>query len=414
MSVSYCFIGGMIFPSQFNEVKVKSKCGLQNAANTFQLAFIDGLSSNLNHLDIINLPFIGSWPINYKSIFAPKTEQFKYTNHNGHMATCENISFINLTYLKNHFREIGCYNALNNYCHKHNSDDFIYLITYTLHQPFLRAVKKIKRKYNNVRSIVIVTDLPEFKNDIIPSWKKLFLDYDTHISKEEYNSADGFILLTKAMANKVIFNQQPYEIIEGLFTPTSNSYNDSILQDNSDDIKTILYSGTLAKRYNIINLVHAVSNIQDKTIRLQICGSGNSKDEILKLAEKNSRIEFLGELSREEVMKLQRKASLLVNPRTDEGDYTKYSFPSKTMEYLASGTPTILYKLPGIPDEYYNYCFSLSESGVTALQAKIEEVLSISKPDLISFGKKAQEFIYTQKNSQIQTKKLLKLINHIK
>ena len=63
------------------------------------------------------------------------------------------------------------------------------------------------------------------------------------------------------------------------------------------------------------------------------------------------RIEFLGMLPRTDVLELQSKATILVNPRQPVGDFTKYSFPSKTIEYMASGTPLLMYKLPGIPEE---------------------------------------------------------------
>ena len=45
------------------------------------------------------------------------------------------------------------------------------------------------------------------------------------------------------------------------------------------------------------------------------------------------------------------------------------------MEYLASGIPTLIYKLPGIPDEYYQYCFSLEDLGVEALANKMMDII---------------------------------------
>ena len=88
----------------------------------------------------------------------------------------------------------------------------------------------------------------------------------------------------------------------------------------------------------------------------------------------------------------------------------KYSFPSKTMEYLASGTPTLLYRLPGIPDEYFNYCFVVDGLGIKALQVKIEEVLNLSHEDLELTGKRARDFILKQKNPIQQCKKIFQLI----
>ena len=41
--------------------------------------------------------------------------------------------------------------------------------------------------------------------------------------------------------------------------------------------------------------------------------------------------------------------AMLINPRTNEGVYTQYSFPSKTMEYMRAGKPVLCCKLDGIP-----------------------------------------------------------------
>lgn len=66
---------------------------------------------------------------------------------------------------------------------------------------------------------------------------------------------------------------------------------------------------------------------------------------------------------------MQQQATLLVNPRKGHEEYTKYSFPSKTMEYMASGTPTIMYKLPGLPIEYEEYLVLLPDNSQETLTA---------------------------------------------
>lgn len=130
-------------------------------------------------------------------------------------------------------------------------------------------------------------------------------------------------------------------------------------------------------------------------------------------ALRDERIIFKGQLPRKEVLRLQRKATLLVNPRTPEGEFTKYSFPSKTMEYLASGVPTLLYKLPGIPDEYYEYCYTLEQLGVESLSQKLSIILSSSQQHLRSVGRKARNFILSQKNPIKQCEKIMMLIERL-
>ena len=52
----------------------------------------------------------------------------------------------------------------------------------------------------------------------------------------------------------------------------------------------------------------------------------------------------------------------------------QYSFPSKTMEYLASGTPSIAYKLEGIPSEYYPFIIFPESNDVESLHNSILKV----------------------------------------
>jgi len=110
---------------------------------------------------------------------------------------------------------------------------------------------------------------------------------------------------------------------------------------------------------------------------------------------------------------LQRKATLLINPRDGVEEFTKYSFPSKTIEYLSSGTPTILYKLKGIPEEYYNYCYTCDFEGAEGLTETIVRVLNIPSDERESMGEKAKKFILNNKNETIQSKKIIHLIKNL-
>ena len=87
-------------------------------------------------------------------------------------------------------------------------------------------------------------------------------------------------------------------------------------------------------------------------VELWICGSGDAKDIIEDEAQKDSRIKYFGLVDSQTALKMQHQATILVNPRTSDGEYTKYSFPSKNMEYMVSGTPVLTTDLPGMPKEH--------------------------------------------------------------
>ena len=91
-------------------------------------------------------------------------------------------------------------------------------------------------------------------------------------------------------------------------------------------------------------------------------------------------------------------------------EFTKYSFPSKNMEYMASGTPLLTTKLPGMPKEYHHYVFLFKEETIDGYATAIREALSLSDEDLRSLGQKASQFVLLNKNNVQQGKRLLDFI----
>ena len=101
-------------------------------------------------------------------------------------------------------------------------------------------------------------------------------------------------------------------------------------------------------RFGIRDLIAAFNEIDDKEFSLWICGFGLDQPFVEVAAKNDSRIIYWGLVEQNRVFEMQQQATLLVNPRKGDAEFTKYSFPSKTMEYMASGTPTVMYKLPGL------------------------------------------------------------------
>ena len=83
------------------------------------------------------------------------------------------------------------------------------------------------------------------------------------------------------------------------------------------------------------------------------------------------------------------------------------------MEYLASGTPTILYKLPAMDDEYFRHCIALEDLSIEALTFAISQVLSMDEHERNRFGKQARDFILSKKNPEIQCKKIINVISDL-
>lgn len=411
------FIGGMFPKSIIEEIECNSRGPIQYAADALQKSLVTGIREHFNDVELLNLPFIGSWPSLYKSLFSPNSYVKEERNQNSKFIF-KNFRFLNIRGIKMLSRYSALKKELFKLCKANKNEKIIYLVIYSLHTPFLKAAVEAKNRYKFVKIISVVPDLPEYMSASTNIFRDYMVNKNVKLQNKLYNTVDGFILLTEWMKDRVVVKDQPVEIIEGIFDSSSSQgeqVKDEFLnyQEKSVEKKIIFYSGTLAARYNILSLVEAVRRLDRGDVELHIYGDGDTRTEIERIASVDSKIKYCGQKSREEILRKQQEAFLLVNPRTADGEYTKYSFPSKTMEYLGSGTPVLLYKLPGIPEEYYDYCFSLEDPGIDSLSKKIDDILNMDNAKLAEYAKAARNFILNEKDPVTQTEKLVKLLERI-
>jgi glycosyltransferase involved in cell wall biosynthesis len=348
------------------------------------------------------LPYIGSYPRRFKKLFYKS--DISHLTENG--TVYKSIKFCNLSLYKNFSRFYFTYKEILTSI-EHNLDKHI--LVYAISTPFLKAALKAKKRYPNLKISLIIPDLPQFMSENNNLFYRFLKNINNKIAYNYLKKIDGFVLLSEHMRELLPINEKPYVVVEGIYNIEDENSNNTIKKDK--DVKQIFYSGTLAKRYGIMNLVDAFTNLKNKNYRLVICGDGDSKNELIAKMKEDNRIQYLGNLSRNEVLKLQRNSDLLVNPRSSEGIFTKYSFPSKTMEYLASATPTLIYRLPGIPNDYYDYCFTIDNLGHNGLEEALIEVLTLSTEELEKVGVRAREFILKNKNPTVQCNKIISMLN---
>lgn len=392
------FLGGF-FPKEFSKsILANSLKQVQNSADRFQWAFIKGLNANLsNPIKLITAPFIGWFPKYYKLAYLKKADI-----ENGYM-----VSFPNFPIVKNIFKY---YNLLAILKKEVNGESKAVVIVYSLDTAYLKAALRAKKYNSNLKVCVIVPDLLEFPGNA-PLLYRMFIKY--HEKPTFYrlvNKVDGFVVLTEKMVDFLNIGSKPWIRIEGLYDVIDDFPKKNL---TNSDLKIILYTGTLDFQYGIGALLDAFDMIKKQNYRLWICGGGIGSSLVNERVKTDKRINYMGILSQEEITALQVTATLLVNPRDTVAEFNKYSFPSKTMEYLASGTPALIYKLDGIPQEYYNYCYTVEGNGMENLSASMERICEKEPLELYNYGKKAQDFIFKFKNSVVQTSKMITLIEEI-
>ena len=386
------FLGCLYNKKEERHILLNSKSGMQNAANTFQWNLIEGLVECIEDLKIINVLPVGTWPKKYKKLFL-RTKKWEFNNQVNYEIGCLNLPFI-----KQIYRYIKLKKLL-----KDITDNNI--IIYSTYLPFLKAIYKLGKEKNIT---LIVTDLPEYYDlNKVSLIKKYLRKINNFFIYRYIKRIDKFVLLTDYMKTPLKVENRPYIVIEGI--SNSGKYN-TIEKEKVNENFIIFYSGTLNFLYGIKNLVNAFKEIYNKDMELWIAGCGESETLIKESSLYDKRIKYFGYITKDEVNKLQSQANLLVNPRQNLGEYTKYSFPSKTIEYMESGVPVLMYKLDGIPDDYDNYLYYIKDNTIESLKNKISEISNLPKEELISFGNKAKEFVHKEKNNFKQAKKIIDFI----
>ena len=392
----YLFLAHMI-PKELEEtVRNKSKNNMLDAANALQWHIYEGLCANLDRKpDVINVVPVGSFPQYYNEPFIKK-ERFS--------EIFLNVGFCNVKLIRKLVLAGRVYKELKSYYKDKKGEKT--LLVYTMNSAFLQAITKLKRKVKDICVCAVVADLPDMSS---LSSKKSFFNkaFDKFLSKKSYSTADcidKYVLLTEQMADYMNITK-PYCVMEGIATES-----EALEQTSEGAVKTVLYTGTLHKRFGVTDLVDAFMLTEDRSMRLVICGVGDSEEQIRIAAAKDSRINFKGQVTRDEALKLQREATVLVNPRKNNEEFTKYSFPSKNLEYLSSGKPLIAYKLDGIPDEYDDYIYYVKDDSEETLAKTITEVCSMPSEERRLFAERAQQFVLKEKNCFVQVNKVLKFI----
>ncbi len=265
-------------------------------------------------------------------------------------------------------------------------------------------------KILNLKVAAIVADIYDYMSDKINKNKSLLKRILSFFSRFCWTHYDFFILLTEAMNLVINQKNKPYFVMEGIVENDKFSNIPSIKKQSSDEV-IFMYAGGLHKKYGLKRFIDAFIEIDNPKLQLWLFGSGDLDSYIEKLSKKN--IIYWGKMPNEKILEMEKKADILINPRFSKSEYTKYSFPSKIIEYMASGTPVLTTKLPGVPKEYDNYIYCFDRETKKGFIDKINEMINISREKLIAKGKTAQEFIFKNKNSTVQTKKILNNIKEI-
>ena len=406
MSLDVLFLGKLFPREKESEIKGKMKTGMQDAANALQWNIIDGFEENdFGTMKIINYLPIDAYPNGYTDKFI---EGFTFQHTDKYKADDINVRCCNIFGIKRFINSLYFRKYIKKWA-KEETEKKKVILSYTANSMFLGLVKLAKKYNKNIIAGCIIADIPEFATARkVTGLKKLYHTYQVKKCASLYGLVDRFVLLTDQMAERLKI-KSPHIVVEGIATTDENNVDDATVNTLKNE-RYVLYSGTLNYKFGIGTLIEAFEKTEDEKLKLVICGFGEAEELIKEKQKEDMRIVYLGRVDRAEVLSLQKNATVLVNPRQNNEEFTKYSFPSKNLEYLSSGVPLVAYKLDGIPDEYDEYIYYPTDNSAEALSKEIMKICALPDEERKLLGKKAKDFVFENKNKVKQAQRIIEFI----
>jgi glycosyltransferase involved in cell wall biosynthesis len=407
-SVNYVFLCGIYPKDKEDELFQKSAGKLSFAANLHQWNIIHGLEENLGApLTLINTYFLPSYPRYPEKKIAP----YAFSHTEG--AQDQTIGYRNLRGIRNFSQMKGIYRALKAYLDAHAGQETTVFV-YTMRFCAMKAVARLKKKGYPIHACLIVPDVPSVLSQYGARkglYNKISSRYNVCQVEKLTRAMDSFVLLSAPMKELVAVGDRPYCVVDGIYDQADATL--PLEKEKSTDEKRIVYTGSLHREYGICDLLEAFAKISDPTYRLLIAGNGNALDAVKAAEKADARISYLGLLQKDAVKELQSSSTLLVNPRPLEGIDAKYSFPSKTIEYMLRQKPVLMRRLPGMDPIYEEYLFTPEKCGCEDFADAIVFVCELPQEQKEAIAKKARAYILEHKGAKQQMQTVLQMLNQI-
>ncbi len=387
-------LGSLISAAQMEQLNSNSKEKVSVAPVNYETMLAKGLVENGAKVDALSVPAVAAFP---HSI---------YKHIDGNQETIENniqirwVPFINIQGLKQLSIKRNVEKLLKQWLQENENVKDKVVLMYSIYPPYTEPAVRLCKEYGCHLSAVI-TDLPEY----MYSWKNMKGIrgwYSKRLSEkmlELQGRCDSYILFTKPMAAKMGVEDKPYMVSEGF---CDASIFDDIPDQEKYPRKTIVYGGNLSRLYGIQSLVKGFMQT-DLDAELHLYGAGGDAAFIEECAKKDSRIKFFGRVDRKTLLVALKKAHLLVVNKPTADDYSNYSFSSKILEFMVSGTPLLTTKVGGMPEEYYDYFYFFDEESIEGIKSSLEKNINFSETQLRDKGITARAFAVKNKNYQYMT-----------
>ena len=400
MRIAYC---SLLLPEE-KKLSERTKVRLSGISlHKVMTAFIAGIDANNDRpVSIFNIINTVNYPKFPQLVF--HFEEWNHTQIPEHVDY--HLGYINLFGIKYITQYLSMKKALTKWAKQ--SKECGIICVHHIYQPMMLAAVNVSKRYPHIKICLNTGDVPgkhglvsQRKRNIKQVLTELFVERSISNLAQKF---DCFVFVTRDMATAFEVESKPYRVVECTYIEPEYAKRISAVKNATKDI---FYAGAIRNEYGIDHLLRAFSMINDPNYRLLIAGGGAGVDLVKEYSCKDSRIVFLGFISPQEVLRHQLESRVLVSPRLSTLDYVKYSFPSKSVDSLATGVPYVAHHLPCDPPEYARYINYPIDETDEGLRNKLVEICELSEEERRKIGDRARNFILNEKNPVIMTKRVV-------
>ena len=260
-------------------------------------------------------------------------------------------------------------------------------------------------RLTGTRTLVSVNDVVT-PGGVVPH--TLFRDLDFALHRWLLPRFDGWMVVSRAIANDFLPGR-PVCLIEGGVSPEAFEATADRSPARTAARFRIVLAGSLESFNGVELALESMSHLPDG-YELVVAGKGTSAPAVEDAAARDGRVVYRGVLDFDELLELYRSADLLLNLRVTRAIDTRYFFPSKLMELLASGTPVLSTCTGHVEEEYGGMLYLLREETAGAVADRVLQIAGMPAEERHALGVKARAFMLTEKSWKKQGERLAEYI----
>lgn len=380
-----------------NEVfeQLSAKGYFHGAAHTAQRNLIMGIEKYIGgSIDTINAFMMPSFP-SCPEIYTPAM-QWSHKSDSEDVA----VASVNIRYVDFLARKFFLKRAAREWSRNHASNEKITVFIYPASEPYIEAALEIKRNLPKAKTVLIIPDIPQYMEMNASRLKRFLKNSRWNKLKSLIKQCDYYVLFTKHMVDYLHLKKKNWMVMEGSVNIYDIKYVEHPQEDEDKNNKIIImYSGAIGLKYGIPELLDAFRLIDDPDYELWFTGQGDADSLVHDAEKRDSRIHHYGFFAnRNDVLVLQKKASMLITTRMPTEKASSYCFPSKIFEYLLSGKPVLSFRIEGIPDEYYKYLVEMKSTSPKDMANSIKRIGNMSDHERKQIGEQGRRFVIDEKN----------------